>query len=90
MSPDGFIIPLVYGLQALLDRTVNADGTVRIHWKNDLDPMTFLNDNLEKIVSRYKDILPLCDYDPQKVGKASASYTQAIDAFKMAYAGLLD
>ncbi len=90
MSPDGFIIPLVYGLQALLDRTVNADGRVRIHWKNDLDPMTFLNDNLEKIVSRYKDILPLCDYDPQKVGKASASYTQAIDAFKMAYAGLLD
>ena len=90
MSPDGFIIPLVYGLQALLDRTVNADGTVRIHWKNDLDPMTFLNDNLEKIVSRYKGILPLCDYDPQKVGKASASYTQAIDAFKMAYAGLLD
>lgn len=90
MSPDGFIIPLVYGLQALLDRTANADGTVRIHWKNDLDPMTFLNDNLEKIVSRYKDILPLCDYDPQKVGKASASYTQAIDAFKMAYAGLLD
>lgn len=90
MSPDGFIIPLVYGLQALLDRTVNADGTARIHWKNDLDPMTFLNDNLEKIVGRYKDIIPLCDYDPQKVGKASASYTQAIDAFKMAYAGLLD
>ena len=90
MSPDGFIIPLVYGLQALLDRTDSADGMARIHWKNDLDPMTFLNDNLEKIINRYKDILPLCDYDPQKVGKAVASYTQAIDSFKMAYAGLLD
>lgn len=89
MSPDGFIIPLVYGLQSLLERTVSKDGS-KIHWKNDLDPMVFLSDNLEKIINRYKEIFPLCEYDPQKIGKATASYNQALDTFKMAYAGLLD
>lgn len=90
MSPDGFIIPLVYGLQSLLERTVSKDGISKIHWKNDLDPTVFLSDNLEKIINRYKEIFPLCEYDPQKIGKATASYNQALDTFKMAYAGLLD
>lgn len=58
--------------------------------KNDLDPTVFLSDNLEKIINRYKEIFPLCEYDPQKIGKATASYNQALDTFKMAYAGLLD
>lgn len=89
VSPDGFIIPLVYGLQAIMERCEASNGDMIIRWKNGIDPKTFLNENLEKIVDRYKDILPLCDYDPQKVGKATASYTQSIDAYKMAFAGLL-
>lgn len=90
MSPDGFIIPLVYGLQALLERRIEMNGQAKICWKNNIDPMTFLNDNLERIVDKYKEIFPVCDYDPQKVGKAPASYSQTLDAYKMAYAGLLD
>ncbi len=90
MSPNEFITPLVYGLQAILERVPESDGTARIQWKNNLNPMTFLSDNLEKIVSRYKELFPLCDYDPQKVGKAAESYSKALDLFKMAYAGLLD
>lgn len=88
LSPEGFIMPLVYGLQALMER-VDENGNTVIRWKTDVDPMTFLSNNLGKIVTRYKDILPLCDYDPQKVGKASASYTQALDAYKLAFAGLI-
>lgn len=81
-------MPLVYGLQALMER-VDVNGNTVIRWKEGIDPKTFLNDNLAKIVNRYKDILPLCDYDPQKVGKAAVSYTQSLDAYKMAFAGLL-
>ena len=45
--------------------------------------------NLDKIVKNYAGILSLCDYDPQKVGKNPQSYTQALNWFKMAVAGIL-
>ena len=86
LSPDGFIMPLFYGLQILLaKRTVN--GSTEIYWSQ--DPETFLNDHLEKIVADYMGNLNLCDYDPQKVGKAPKIYDDAIKAFKMAIAGIL-
>ena len=33
--------------------------------------------------------LSLCDYDPQKVGKAQKIYIDAIKTYKMAKAGML-
>lgn len=86
MSPEGFIMPLFYGLQALLSkRTVN--GKEEIYWIE--PPMAFLNDNFSKIVADYMGNLSLCDYDPQKVGKAPKIYDDAIKTFKMALAGIL-
>lgn len=85
-SPDGFIMPLVYGLQALMKKQ-KVNGSEKIVWTT--EPRSFLEQNLQKIVANYSGILSLCDYDPQKVGKAPQSYTQAVNAFKMAAAGML-
>ncbi len=86
LSPDGFIIPLVYGLQALLENK-EVDGKRKIVWTK--SPMSFLMENLSKIVSYYAGIFSICDFDPQKVGKAQQSYSQAIAGFKMAIAGII-
>lgn len=83
VSPDGFIMPLVYGLQALMEN----NGNNEIRWKQ--APMIFLHNNLEKIVAYYAGIFSMCDYDPQKIGKNPQSYAQALSGFKMAIAGIL-
>lgn len=85
VSPEGFIVPLVYGLQALMENRV-VNGHNEIHWKQ--PPMVFLHNNLKKIVKHYYGIINTCDYDPQKVGKNAFSYEQALVAFKMAIAGI--
>lgn len=86
LSPEGYITPLVYGLQALMDnKTVNRHK--EIVWTQ--PPMEFLRHNLEKIVKYYSGIINMCDYDPQKVGKNAQSYEQALAGFKMAIAGIL-
>lgn len=86
LSPEGFIVPLVYGLQALLERKV-IEGRQQIVWSQ--SPMPFLMKHLPKIIEDYSGILSLCDYDPQKVGKAQQSYTQILTGYKMALAGIL-
>ena len=86
LSPEGYIMPLVYGMQALMvNKTVN--GHNEIAWVQ--PPMTFLQNNLGKIVKYYSGIINICDYDPQKVGKNAQSYEQALAGFKMAIAGIL-
>lgn len=85
LSPLGFIAPLVYGLQALME-VKQVDGRDIVKWK--VDPMPWLIENLPIIVERYADVLAPWNFDPQKVGKAPQSYNQAISAFKMAYAGI--
>lgn len=86
LSPDGFIVPLVYGLQALMEKkTIN--GKEQIVWTQ--APLPFLMNNLEKIVRSYSGILSMCDYDPQKVGKKLTTYDTALNTFKMAVAGIL-
>lgn len=86
LSPDGFIMPLVYGLQALME-VKEENSRQSIGWRVD-DPNTWLEDNLEGIVRRYSDILVPWNYDPQKVGKALQSYNQALDFYKMALMGI--
>lgn len=86
ITPDGFVMPLFYGLQALLDKR-QVDGKTEIYWTQ--PPMPFLHDNFSKIVADYMGNLSLCDYDPQKVGKAPKVYDDAIKTYKMVKAGIL-
>lgn len=86
LTPDGFIMPLFYGLQALLDKR-EVNGKKEIYWTQ--PPMSFLDDNFDKIVADYMGNLGLCDYDPQKIGKATKVYDDAIKSYKMAKAGIL-
>lgn len=86
LSPDGYITPLVYGLQVLMENK-EVNGHREIVWKQ--PPLDFLKENLDKIIKRYAGIISMCDYDPQKVGKNTQSYHQAMDGFKMALAGIL-
>jgi hypothetical protein len=74
--PDGLIMPLVYGLKALIEE--NDDGTVE--WA--VDPEEFLDDHLVQIVRKYRPLLDAFRFDPQKVGKNEGSYDLIYDAFE--------
>lgn len=74
--PDGFIVPLVYGLKALLE--AEADGKLR--WK--ADPKLFLARHFDEIVRKYKVLIQAFGGDAQKIGKNEGSYSLAYDAFE--------
>lgn len=74
--PDGLIMPLVYGLVALME--VTSTGEVR--WKR--NAMTFIDDHLEAIVRKYKVVLEAFRFDPQKIAKNEGSYDLVVDAFE--------
>ena len=74
--PDGLIMPLVYGLKALME--VDDEGV--ISWSQ--DPYDFLKEHLASIVKKYRVILEAYRFDPQKVGKNPGSYELVLDAFK--------
>lgn len=78
--PEGYIVPLVAGLRALME--VNDSGLLAWKVKN---PKDFVKRNFPQIVAAYKGVVELVDYDPQKVGKASAAYESAFTAFESAY-----
>lgn len=86
LNPEGFIVPLVYGLLALMENK-EVNGYNRIEWT--VDPLPFLEEHLDAIVKNYKGIIGMCDYDPQKIGKNAQSYTQALTSFKMALVGII-
>jgi hypothetical protein len=75
--PDGFIMPLIFGLKALMRRA--DDGTVV--WAVD-DPSAFVEANLTSIVRKYRVIIDAFAGDPQKIGKNEGSYALAFDAFE--------
>jgi hypothetical protein len=75
--PEGFIMPLVYGLKSLMQK--NAEGKVEWAIK---DPSRFLDDNLTTIVRKYRVIIEAFAGDPQKIGKNEGSYSLAADAFE--------
>lgn len=76
--PDGLIMPLVYGLGALMKTAQNG----HIKWAQ--DPEKFLDENLSQIVRKYRVILDALRFDPQKVGKSEGSYELVLDAYKTA------
>jgi hypothetical protein len=75
--PEGFILPLVYGLSALLG--VNEDNEVE--WLVE-DPAQFVKDTLISVVRRYRAIIEAFSGDPQKIGKNGGAYAIAKDAFE--------
>ncbi|WP_299026193.1 hypothetical protein [uncultured Sulfitobacter sp.] len=75
--PEGFILPLVYGLSALLE--VNDDNEVE--WLVD-DPAEFVSETLVSVVRRYRAIIEAFSGDPQKIGKNGGAYAIAKDAFE--------
>lgn len=77
--PDGLIMPLVYGLKALMD--VDEDGSVE--WIE--DPYEFLDSHFVSIVKKYRVILEAFRFDPQKVAKNEGSYDLVLDAFDTEY-----
>ncbi len=80
LSPEGFLIPLLYGMQSLMEATTDNNGHRIIRWKQ--APMPYLVNNLERIVKEYRDVILGLDKDPQKVGKNKLSYTTALRLFK--------
>ncbi len=75
--PDGLIMPLVWGLRALM--TVK-DG--KVGWST--DPSSFLDRHLKDIAQNYKLVLEMSRFDPQKLGKNEASYGFAASQFETA------
>jgi hypothetical protein len=75
--PDGLIMPLVWGLRALMEV---KDGEVR--WCT--NPVAFLDHNLKSIAQNYKLVLEMSRFDPQKLGKNEASYGFAVSQFETA------
>lgn len=74
--PDGLIMPLVYGLLALMETDDDGD----VGWSQ--DPVEFLDNHLPQIVRKYRVILDAFRFDPQKVGKNEGSYQLVLDAYK--------
>jgi hypothetical protein len=74
--PDGLIMPIVYGLQSLMEKT--DDG--QVIWTQ--DPKKFLDNHLPQIARKYRVILEAFRFDPQKVGKSEGSYELVLDAYK--------
>lgn len=65
--PDGFVLPIVYGLRALM---VVESGLVR--WTT--EPSTFLTRHLRTLVGAFKMPMEMAGFDPQKIAKTENSY----------------
>ena len=71
--PDGYIMPLVYGLSALIEVKGN-----KLSWIT--DPFDFIEENLQEIMETYVSTIQMAKYDPQTVGKSHGTYNLAIKA----------
>jgi hypothetical protein len=78
--PDGFMVPLVYGLSALMEV---RDGS--LDWIT--DPAEFVKKHLEQIMRSFKLPIKMANWDPQKVGKSSEAYQLALTLFQSALDG---
>ncbi len=74
--PDGLIMPLVYGLRALM--SVDDKGNLR--W--DENPAKFIGECLDAIVRKYRVLINAHLMNPQKISKDAGSYELVLDAFE--------
>lgn len=75
--PDGFVMPLFYGLISLLE--VKDSG---LAWK--VPPIKFLERWFAQILKGYKMPMEMAQFDPQKVAKNVGTYELAVKEFKFA------
>lgn len=75
VPPAGFMMPLAYSMRALIRK--NSDGTVNWNAK----PLEFFSnkENFTPIMTSIKGVLELVSFDPQKVGKNEAAYSNTSD-----------
>lgn len=76
--PEGFIIPLVFGLRSLMQ----LGESQKIEWR--VDPRNFIKEKLQEIAVDHSGSMAMLDYDPQKVGKSPTTYHFAERAFETA------
>jgi hypothetical protein len=69
-SPDGFIVPLLWGLTSLI-----KEDKEKLVWKVS-DPLNFLKKVIynEEFMTVYQGNIKAYDYDPPRVGKNNGSY----------------
>ncbi len=65
--PDGYIIPVLYGLKALL---MVRDG--KLVWRT--DPKAFLDRHMKELIGAFKMPMEVAGFDPQKIAKSENSY----------------
>lgn len=75
--PDGFLVPLFYGLTALLKV---EDGIVS--WA--CNPEEFIENHFNSIVKGFRLAMEMAKFDPQKVAKSENSYMLAKQQFQFA------
>ena len=76
MPPAGFLLPVVFALQALIK--VDSENEQLI-WM--INPVEFFSDmnNLQEIIRALKPIIEMTNWNPQIVGKNAASYNATYD-----------
>ncbi|HEY1684107.1 MAG TPA: hypothetical protein VGG19_05050 [Tepidisphaeraceae bacterium] len=79
--PEGLIVPLVYGLQGLMEV---ANGKIR--WAVD-NPAAFVRKVLPDVAGQYALVLELGKWDPQKIAKAPESHEFAVQQFRNSLRG---
>jgi hypothetical protein len=65
--PDGYVLPIVYGLKSLL---AVVDG--KLGWSQ--DPVAFLDRHMKVLVGAFKMPMEMAGFDPQKIAKSENSY----------------
>jgi hypothetical protein len=65
--PDGYVIPVLYGLKALLEV---KGGLLR--WMT--DPVSFLDRHMKALIGAFKMPMDMAGFDPQKIAKSENSY----------------
>jgi hypothetical protein len=65
--PDGFVLPVLYGLKALM-----AVGDGKVYWVT--DPHRFLNRHMRSLIGALRMVMEMASFDPQKVAKSENSY----------------
>lgn len=76
--PDGFIMPLIYAISALMKLNNNDE----LEW--DTDPFVFVEKYLGQIVvENYSGFIRDNDWDPKRIGRANSSYDFMKTAFSV-------
>lgn len=75
--PDGFVLPILYGLKAL----IKLDGDKLVWAEN---PDKFLDRHLHSLIGAFRMPMEMAGFDPQKVAKNETSYSFMVGEFEKA------